>query len=260
MVLQTNTNIGSEQLVCRFSERVNLEDGLRTTIHIVRYNRNLTRTHLVSFVHAVRLLDWCKEYGFAEAMGGGYFIRKSAKPLGEALINGKKLPSLAFPAPWHKSRGSVYMPVNRALQIAPRDKLPATPRGDLLQAGPTLVHQGASTFSLEPDPEGFSATAFQHDEDINAKRHPRAAIGCNDDFIWTVTADGRAREDAGLLLPEMAEIMLQLGATDAVNLDGGSSSSQISDYKLMNQPRTNDQESSNGFPIHNAIVFTTTAK
>jgi exopolysaccharide biosynthesis protein len=53
---------------------------------------------------------------------------------------------------------------------------------------------------------------------------------------------------------------LQLGATDAVNLDGGSSSSQISGNTLINRPRTNDQESSNGFPIHNAIVFTTNAK
>jgi exopolysaccharide biosynthesis protein len=256
MVLQTNIDLASEQLVSRFSERVTLPDGLQTTVNFVRYNRAETNAHLVSFVKAIKLLDWCETYGYAEAMGGGYFLRKSDRVLGEARINGKKLPSVPFPSPWHSTRGSVHMPLTGNLDVAPLHKLPKKIKGDLLQAGPTLIHEGVSTFINADDPEGFSMTAFQHDEDINAKRHPRAAIGCSDEHIWTVSADGRSRTDAGLYLAELADIMLQLGVTEALNLDGGSSTSHVSDGQLLNVPRRNDNESVTGYPIHNAIIFT----
>lgn len=256
MALQTNTSVASDQLIHRFSERIKLPDGASTTVNFVSYNRSKTKANLVSFVQAVHLLDWCAENGFTEAMGGGFFLRKSNKLLGQTYINGRRLlGAKPFPRPWHDKRGSVHMPLDGLLEIAPRDELPKRITGDLLQAGPTLINHSQSAFMNSPDPEGFSQTAYLHDEDINAKRHPRAAIGVSEDRIWTITADGRSSTDAGLFLHELAEIMLQLHITNAVNLDGGSSSTHISEGRLINRPRTNEQESEIGFPIHSALVF-----
>jgi exopolysaccharide biosynthesis protein len=133
--------------------------------------------------------------------------------------------------------------------------LPARPDHDLLQAGPLLVQNGRSTFSGNIDPEGFSQTAHQHDEDINYKPHPRAAIGISDQYVWTVTVDGRNSFDAGMFLDELAEVFLMLGAGEALNLDGGSSSTHISAGGLVNTPRTDAGSSDNGYGVQNAIIL-----
>jgi hypothetical protein len=63
-----------------------------------------------------------------------------------------------------------------------------------------------------------------------AKRHPRTAIGVRDDarHLVIVVIDGRAPAySVGVTLPELAEIMIEQGVTDAVNLDGGGSSAFV---------------------------------
>jgi hypothetical protein len=252
MTLQTK-NPTSQDLLA-YTTVAQLSDGKQTTIHVVRYAKDKYHPRIVSFQDETILLPWCKERGFSEAFGGGYFLRGQNKPLGELWLGGVKQPSVAFAGGRNKIRGSVYID-NRGLKIAPRNKLPKRPVGDLLQAGPTLVHRGVSLFLAEEDPEGFSATAVQHDEDINAKRHPRAGIGIDDKFIWTVTVDGRSKNDSGLFLHEFAELFQILGAPEAVNLDGGRSSTQICNGRLINRPRRNHEQSAIGYPIYNAIIF-----
>lgn len=82
------------------------------------------------------------------------------------------------------------------------------------EAGTLLVDGGRN--------EGDSARVDPH------KRHPRTAAGVADDgrTLWLVVIDGRQPEwSVGMTLPELADLMIELGATDAVNLDGGGSSS-----------------------------------
>jgi hypothetical protein len=56
-------------------------------------------------------------------------------------------------------------------------------------------------------------------------RHPRTAIGFNARHLFVVVVDGRLPWiSLGMTLPELAELMRQLGCTDALNLDGGGSS------------------------------------
>ncbi len=57
-------------------------------------------------------------------------------------------------------------------------------------------------------------------------RHPRTLVGISQDkkFVYLVTIDGRQPEfSVGTSILESAEILRQLGAYDAVNLDGGGS-------------------------------------
>lgn len=62
--------------------------------------------------------------------------------------------------------------------------------------------------------------------DYATGRHPRTAIGVSADRTraWIVVVDGRQTDSVGATLPELAEVFHGLGASDAINLDGGGSS------------------------------------
>jgi hypothetical protein len=56
--------------------------------------------------------------------------------------------------------------------------------------------------------------------------HPRTAVGVEPDgrHVWFVVADGRqAGYSEGMSLSELADLMIELGCREAVNLDGGGS-------------------------------------
>jgi hypothetical protein len=71
----------------------------------------------------------------------------------------------------------------------------------------------------------------------NPPRHPRTAIGWNAMNLFLVVVDGRQKDlSVGMTLPELADLMLDLGCTDAQNLDGGGSSTLWLGGTLMNSP------------------------
>ena len=59
--------------------------------------------------------------------------------------------------------------------------------------------------------------------------NPRTAAGLSRDGRHLILAviDGRTAHDAGMTLRETAELMLALGARDAINLDGGGSTTMV---------------------------------
>jgi hypothetical protein len=146
------------------------------------------------------------------------------------------------------------------VRIARRDQLPAHPRGDLLQAGPLLVRGGRPALSDGVDPEGFSAGADQFDSDITLGRYPRAALAITPRRLLAVACDGRTDQDAGMTLAELAQALVDLGATDALNLDGGGSTSLVHNGRLRNRPREeHGVDLLGGRPIVSAIVFEASA-
>ena len=115
---------------------------------------------------------------------------------------------------------------------------------------------GRSTVVDGEDREGFSAGAHQFDSDITAGRHPRAALAVTGEHLLAVACDGRTRDDAGMTLEELADELISLGATDALNLDGGGSASLVHGGVLRNRPR--DQHGVDlldGRAVRTAIVF-----
>ena len=72
---------------------------------------------------------------------------------------------------------------------------------------------------------------------LNLSHEPRTALGYNSDTLFLVVADGRQpKYSTGLTLYELASILVELGATEAINLDGGSSSTFVVNDQVINKP------------------------
>ena len=112
--------------------------------------------------------------------------------------------------------------------------LPDTPADvsqlrEVVTGGPRLLTNGKVTINWQSEGMGqaFSTT-----------RHPRTAVGrTREGILLFVTVDGRQKGlSRGVSLPELAQILLRYGATDAVNLDGGGSSSAVVWDTIVSSP------------------------
>lgn len=107
----------------------------------------------------------------------------------------------------------------------------------VVSAGPRLVSAGRIT--VRSVPEGFQTPAdpglFAN---FVAGRNPRTLAGVRPDGrLLLVTVDGRRPGvSIGVSLFEAARLMLALGARDAVNLDGGGSTTMVVRGQVVNRP------------------------
>jgi hypothetical protein len=230
-------------------------DGDRTTVYLVRHPAARTRLSVVRLPDATRLDHWCAANGHPEAMVAGFFLRDPYRPLGEVRIGGELIAHEPVAEPWAQARACLYVDAD-TVRMGPRAELAAEPRGDLVQAGPLLVHEGRSVIN-ESDPEGFSAGAGQFDSDITIGRYPRCALGVSDDELLAVCCDGRrSGVDAGLELSELAQLMVSFGAREAINLDGGGSATLVHRGHLLNRPYSSyDQPAPESRPVVTALLF-----
>ncbi len=182
------------------------------------------------------LLDWCAANRAEDAIVGGFYMRPGGPPLGDLWIDGAARPSTPIDPPWGSLRACVHAE-NGRVRLAPRHLLPAEPGGDLLQAGPLLVAGGRALIRRGEDVEGFSAGSRQFDSDITEGRYPRAALGLAEGELIAIVCEGRADDEAGLTMAELASAMVGFGATEAINLDGGGSTSLVLGGELINTPR-----------------------
>lgn len=108
--------------------------------------------------------------------------------------------------------------------------------------GPWLLRRGEVL--VDASRQGFQSG-------FSDNRHPRTAVGVTaDGKLLLVTVDGRQAMSAGMTLHELARLMRQLGATDAINLDGGGSTTlAVRGGLVINSPSEGKQR-----PVANSIV------
>ena len=100
--------------------------------------------------------------------------------------------------------------------------------------GPMLVKEGKNVAV-----ENYWKEVFDGGGIAGTSRQPRTAVGATaDGKLILLVCDGRnMRGSAGFTLAELADKLIELGAVDAVNLDGGGSSTMVgSDGKVLNRP------------------------
>jgi exopolysaccharide biosynthesis protein len=69
-------------------------------------------------------------------------------------------------------------------------------------------------------------------------KHPRSAVGISRDSSTLIlfAVDGRSENSGGMTLRELAAHMRALGAWDAMNFDGGGSTTLVIDGAVVNHP------------------------
>ncbi|UGS38011.1 phosphodiester glycosidase family protein [Capillimicrobium parvum] len=235
--------------------RFRTRDRGETTVYLVRHPLRATRVTIHSFEEPTRLDHWCAAHRRPEAIVAGFFVRDPYRPLGEVRLGGAAVEHEPVAQPWTGSRSCVYVD-EYGVTLGPREAFGAAPDGDLVQAGPLLVHEDRVVVE-DGDREGFSAGASQFDSDITIGRYPRCALGVSGDELLAVCCDGRrSGVDVGLELGELARLLVSYGAHEAINLDGGGSSTLVHRGHLLNRPYSNDdQPAPESRPILTALLF-----
>lgn len=198
------------------------------------------------------------------AINAGFFEigkNKDGMPTGTLIINGKKYNVI------NKTQSLVVIDSGTMTidSANPKKYLSANIANisniSMVSGIPLLVHNGNIVHGIT-----------KKNSDFYTKPHARTAIGItyNGDIIILVAeshyrmdlialATGKFELDVqGLTIPELAQLMKDLGCKDAINLDGGGSSSLWIKNKIVNKS-IGDKDESEGLqvyrPVSDVIVF-----
>lgn len=117
----------------------------------------------------------------------------------------------------------------------------------IVGGGPQLIRAGK--IAITTAQEKMTAPGFATD------RHPRTAIALLESGkLLLITVDGRQPGlSVGMSLQSLAELLLEFSAVEAINLDGGGSTTMVVQNKAVNRPSDQTGER----PVSDAIlVFT----
>ncbi len=129
-------------------------------------------------------------------------------------------------------------------------RVPATPATSVVNGGPELVRDGhvhatPKVDGMAPVDDPSFYYGWVH------KRNPRTIAG-TDRLGRTVivTIDGRSEDSLGAGIGEAAAVARSLGLRDAMNLDGGGSTTMVADGEVVNSPSDGSGER----PVGDALV------
>ncbi len=164
--------------------------------------------------------------------GGGYVVKDRRPHVGKSPIprQGAVLSygGLSPPAPLDR--------------LAPGDRVtlretwkPAGGQASQWQAAEDVVSGAGLLRRGNADVRGWDA---EHLASSFLGRHPRTMFGIDRaGYAWLVTVDGRQPDtSAGMTLTELQRLARRIGLTDALNLDGGGSTTMVIGGRIVNQP------------------------
>ncbi len=200
------------------------------------------------------VLTLAKRYGATAAVNGGFW-KPDGTPAGILKIDGQW-----YGTPF-KPRGAIgwaldgqHVLIDRVLtnyslqecedfsqiEVIPVSDPPHTSSEDwkelehIVGGTPVLVSYGTIIEDYAPE---------QTRESFLTKKHPRTAVGIRENGEWVfVVVDGRFEDLGGMTMTELAELMFELGCIEALNLDGGSSSTLVIEGTVVNRPCGEIQE------------------
>lgn len=192
-------------------------------------------------------LDTYQRYNAIFAINGGYFSATKSESIlvsdGELIASGPSnftrgafgiinhKPQIVWPYAIDSSSSIFHLSYPVATQKNPAilhsKKSMAWHPSQAVGGGPVLIKNGNIHDTSEQ--EGFG--------DSHLLRHPRTAIGYRDEHtLVMVVVDGRQKASAGVTIKELAQLMHELGCYEAVNLDGGGSSTMVAADEVVNVP------------------------
>ena len=226
-------------------ERVNLFNSVQT-ISVIKYSPKRLQTSIVQPEKLTRLSVTSKAHNADFGVNAGYWDVRISQPSTFLKLDGKQL---AVTADFEKERvdGVVCLAKKRVIvdYCKAGEEAPYAAKYDnILASGPVLIDEGKSV-----DHAAYTKRMVEakHGKDIGAyytyvRRHPRTAIGTDKKGnVYLVVVDGRSKGNAeGVTIAELTEICEWLGMRDAINLDGGSSSTMWGEKEgVINYPCRN---------------------
>jgi exopolysaccharide biosynthesis protein len=226
-------------------ERVNLFDS-KQTISVICYSPKHFTSTIVLPDSLTHLSKSATAHGADFAVNAGYWDVRIDLPSTFLKLNGK---NIAVTADYEKERVDGLVCVGKKGLVidyckADEEAPYAAKYDNILASGPMLIDEGKSV-----DHEGYTKTLVEasHGKDIGAyytyiRRHPRTAIGTDrKGNIYLIVVDGRSKGNAeGVTIAELTKVCEWLGLSDAINLDGGSSSTMWSKSEgVINFPSRN---------------------
>lgn len=193
--------------------------GSKQNLNLLTF-KNKPRTRRITFASAgdsLKKTSWfAHKHQAVVAVNGTFFDTKHGGSVDLIRIDGKTMDTTRL------SKRQSRVEHQQAAIVIKRNKLKiiyggTAPRWDEQRPEPNVMVTGPLLL-LGGKPHPLLKNAF------NDNRHPRtcACVTTDRRVIW-LTADGRNTNAAGLSLPELTKIMQWLGCRDAINLDGGGS-------------------------------------
>ncbi|MDR2284537.1 MAG: phosphodiester glycosidase family protein [Sphingobacterium sp.] len=158
------------------------------------------------------------------AINGGFFNMKDGGAVDFIKVDQHIVNTTAS----HSSRANAYLAFDSKNVLISTDSTQISSFPNILLSGPLLLKNGQETL--------LAKNAF------NDNRHPRTAIAIKGNNLILFTVDGRNANSQGLSLTELAKIFRWYGCQDAMNLDGGGSTTMyIKEQGVVNYPSDNKQ-------------------
>ena len=210
--------------------RANILDSYQT-ISVIKYSPKRFTTTIVQPEKLTRLSATAKASNGDFGVNAGYWDVRIDKPSTFLKLNNEQL---AVTADFEKERVDGLVCVGKKKVVldyckAGHESAYSKKFKNILAAGPVLIDEGkaidhdAYTKGMVDNAGGKPVGAFY----TYTQRHPRTAIGTDKKGnVYLVVVDGRSKGNAeGVTITELTKICAWLGMRDAINLDGGGSSS-----------------------------------
>ncbi|MGE5371230.1 MAG: phosphodiester glycosidase family protein [Solirubrobacterales bacterium] len=155
---------------------------------------------------------------------------------------GTSIPPNGYILSFHGVTRNIVRDLKVGDEVDVQTYLPPTPKNvkDLIASGPILLRKG---YKVPIKLDFLQAKQL-------SKRNPRSAVGITKDgWLLLVAVDGRLKKSAGMTYPELASLMAELGAQDAIALDGGGSTTLYGGGSVLNHPSGGKQRA-----VANAIL------
>lgn len=183
------------------------------------------------------------------AINGSFFNREAGGSVVFLKVDGDVIHEGHKDGNPFNERGAIAWSNDEPIQILkkPEDGWLTSPYETIMSSGPLLIY--------DSQVQTFNNNSFHQN------RHPRTAVAVtNDRRLFLVTIDGRSFQAYGMSIPELTTFLDDLGAKDALNLDGGGSTSMwikdMTETGIVNYPSDNLQFDHNGERvIANALLI-----
>lgn len=220
-------------------------------INLLLLDKELLDRYSIDFVYHPSELLKTSQFALCKdalaAINGSFFDMNKGGSVtyfekNDSVLSKNRSPELKWAVPDSLINGAVILTKDHFLEIESAELQQLYELSDreafVMVSGPLLIKD--SLIQKLPD------MSFTH------KRHPRTCLGITPKAIIFITIDGRSDQAAGMNLHEVQKFMLQLGCRDAINLDGGGSTSMwIKGKGLVNKPSDKSGER----PVANALII-----